>query len=79
LVETFGQARPILARAFSVVNIHLMRAGEALRWRSQAAISLVIGRYLGRYPLPWFLFFGPPVRGLSFGPWRTSAFHVGTL
>jgi len=28
-----------LARAFSVVNIHLMRALEALRCRSQAAIS----------------------------------------
>jgi hypothetical protein len=31
--------RRILVRAFSVVNIHLMRAFEALRWRSQAAIS----------------------------------------
>jgi hypothetical protein len=40
---------------------------------------LLIGPYIGRYPLPWFLFFGPPVRGLSFGPWRTSAFHVGSL
>src|ERR1700681_1016449 len=34
-----GYARPILARAFSVVNIHLIRAFEALRCRSQAAIS----------------------------------------
>src|SRR6202521_585023 len=34
-----GYARPILARALSVVNIHLMRAPTAFGWRSQAAIS----------------------------------------
>jgi hypothetical protein len=28
-----------LVRAFSVVNIHFMRAREAFRWHSQAAIS----------------------------------------
>ena len=34
-----GYAWPILARALSVVNIHLMRARSALRCRCQAAIS----------------------------------------
>jgi hypothetical protein len=38
-VSSWGYARPILARAFSVVNIHLMRAIEALRCRCEAAIS----------------------------------------
>src|SRR3954451_16659300 len=38
-LEERGYARPILARALSVVNIHLMRAPEAFRCRSQAAIS----------------------------------------
>ena len=36
----FGYARPILARAFSVVNIHLMRAHAALRCRCHARISV---------------------------------------
>src|SRR5207245_2081674 len=34
-----GYARAILARALSVVNIHLMRVPAAFRCRSQAAIS----------------------------------------
>ena len=37
--SVWGYARPILARALSVVNIHLMRARAAFRCRSQAAIS----------------------------------------
>src|SRR3954452_11011442 len=35
----FGEARPILVRAVSVVNIQLIRAPLALRSRSQAVIS----------------------------------------
>src|SRR4051812_41482535 len=38
-LEEPGYARPILARALSVVNIHLMRAPAAFRCRSHAAIS----------------------------------------
>jgi hypothetical protein len=38
-LDVTGQARPILARAFSVVNIHLMRAPAAFRCCSHAAIS----------------------------------------
>src|SRR5271154_4320422 len=40
-----GYARPILARAFSVVNIHLMRAHAAFRCRCHAPISVT--RWLG--------------------------------
>jgi hypothetical protein len=38
-LDVWGYARPILARALSVVNIHLMRAPAALRSRCHAAIS----------------------------------------
>ena len=38
-LEVWGYARPILARALSVVNIHLMRAPPAFLRRSQATIS----------------------------------------
>src|SRR6266404_5097880 len=34
-LDALGYARPILARAFSVVNIHLIRAHAALRCRCQ--------------------------------------------
>src|SRR5262245_59938934 len=37
-LEEPGYARSILTRAFSVVNIHLMRAPAAFRCRSQATI-----------------------------------------
>ena len=36
----FGYARCILARAFSVVNIHLMRARSAFRLLCHAAVSV---------------------------------------
>src|SRR5258705_10120751 len=38
-LEVAGYARPIFARALSVVNIHFMRGRAAFRFRSQAAIS----------------------------------------